>query len=556
MGFKEMFDKIKKVSSIIKPYMKSNVAFIITTQLVVLLSLIAPLFIRYLIDDVLTVKAWDNFSKFVIGMSIAIIGARLLSVVTNITYNTFSANIEAHARTSLFAVVIRKKLSFFHKIGDGEIVDRLMRSPEQLHPIVSLHLERIISSVATIFIVFVIIFTIQPNLAFISLIAAPIFILLYLKSRSRFFSQVQEARIESGRLSDYYTSSIQNIKHIKNINAEKLLIEQSKSRNKRMKELSLKYAITGAIVHNLAQFITQANQLLILISGSMLIREDRMTIGTLIAFYSYIGLLYEPMISIIQTLNDANDSVVGIERFLELYNENDTENHKIGSLNKLDNRIELKDIHFSYGDRPILNDVNLVIHPNEKVLLKGKSGIGKSTIASLLKRFYDNQSGQIKIGNQNIESIKLSHLRKKIVYLDQVDQFLPLSLKENFKNYNPSITNEQMIQWLQMTHLYDVFFNPDKQGLDTIIEKNGILFSGGQRRRISLALVLSSDADIVILDEPFLGVDSDTSDELWKHVKHVTEDKTLLVIDHSLNDKEFFDRILRLNEDGHLVEYS
>lgn len=296
MNLKKTIELVKKIYPLIKPFIKNNLLFILLTEMVVLLGVLIPLIIRFLIDDILSVGAWDRLPEFILLMSAAIISSRVLAIITNILYNTFSANVEAKARESLFSVVIRKNLSFFHRTGDGEIVDRLMRAPVQLHPIPSLYLERLISSGATVIIVFIIIFAIQPALALISLLATPVFLLTYLKTRGVFFGQVRESKMEVGHLSAYYTNTLHNVRYIKNTATESLVEEESNQRNQKLKKLGLKYAITGAFVSNFAHIITQFNQLIILIYGAIQIRNGEMTVGTLVAFYSYIEILYQPML--------------------------------------------------------------------------------------------------------------------------------------------------------------------------------------------------------------------------------------------------------------------
>lgn len=215
MKLKKILLLLRKCYPNIRPFMRQNIAFILLTECVVALTLIVPLIIRFLIDDVLGANQWDRFTEFVIFMGLAIIISRMLSIATNILYNRFSANIEAKARDSLFSCIIKKDLEFFNSTGDGEIVDRLMRSPEQLHTIPSIYLERLISSGGTIVIVFVILFTIHPVMALFSLIAVPAFIIIYMKTRERFFTQVQKAREESGKLTDFYMSTIRSIKQVK-----------------------------------------------------------------------------------------------------------------------------------------------------------------------------------------------------------------------------------------------------------------------------------------------------------------------------------------------------
>lgn len=551
MNLKRILSLLRKCYPNIKPFMRQNIAFILLTECVVALTLVVPLIIRFLIDNVLEANQWDRFPVFVIFMGVAIIMSRMLSIATNILYNRFSANIEAKARDSLFSCIIKKDMGFFNRTGDGEIVDRLMRSPEQLHTIPSIYLERLISSVGTIIIVFVILFSINPIMALFSLVAVPIFIVIYLKTRERFFTQVQKAREESGKLTDFYVSTIRSIKQVKNICSEEYEQVAGEDRNKEIKRLSLKYAITGAFVTNGVQIVTQFNQLGVLIYGAQLIHYGQMTIGTLVAYYSYLDLLYQPFISIIQTLNDMNESLVGIERYLEYYN-NDNEEcfDEKGDVSICSPSITFSNVNFSYGSHNILKNINIQINAYEKVLLVGKSGLGKSTIVSLIKRFFPCSDGNIEIGGKDVTQYNLNALRKNIAYITQEDLFFPASIKENFVRINPAITDSEIEDILKKVDLYDDIFSSGKNGLDTSLEKNAVAFSGGQRRRLSLAMMFACSSPIVILDEPFVGIDKKTQEKLWANVKEELKDKTAIIIEHNFSDINYFQKVFEITVHG------
>lgn len=439
-------------------------------------------------------------------------------------------------------------MSFFHKTPDGEIVDRLMRSPEQLHTIPSIYLERLISSSGTIIIVFFILFSINPVMAFASLVAVPIFITIYIKTRELFFGQVQKAREECGKLTDFYTSTIRNMKQIKNICLEEDAQSASAKSNQRIKQLGLKYAITGAFVTNSVNIITQFNQLGIMIYGALLIHDGRMTIGTLVAFYTYLDLLYQPIISIIQTLNEMNSALVNIERYLEFYNHENEEDYESGKdIPLASSDLNFSHVSFSYGNNSVLKDVSFHIESGEKVLLLGQSGIGKSTLVALMKRLYHLEKGSITIGGVDINDYKLVELRKNIMYVTQDDYFFPTTIRENFKKIDPSIDDGAIINALEKAQLYNDIFSSGKNGLDTTLEKNAITFSGGQRRRMSLALLFASKAPIVVLDEPFTGLDHNTQIKLWKEVEQFLQNKTVIIIDHNFLDTSYFQNIFEIN---------
>lgn len=552
--------KIKKILSLLrecypnlKPFIGQNIAFIVSTELVVVLTLLVPLIIKFLLDDILVQNRWDIFPVFVVCMIIAIVMSKSLSIATNILYGRFSANIEARARNLLFSCILKKNMEFFSTTADGEIVDRLMRSSEQLHTIPSIYLERIISSITTFLIVSIILLSIHPVMAIFSLVSVPVFIWVYLKTRSLFFYQVQMAREESGKLTDFYLNIIRNIKQVKNYCSESNEQKESEDRNNIIRSLCLRYSITGAFISNCVQIITQFNQLGVLIYGSLLIRNGQITIGTLVAFYSYLELLYQPIISVIQALYDMSDTLVGIERYLEYFNqeyEEDYDSNKVEVIRS--NSIDFCDVSFSYGSQPIFKNISFHIGDSEKVLICGKSGIGKSTIVSLIKRFYPCSNGYIEIGGQNINYYNLVALRKNIAYMTQENYFYPTTIKENFIRINPNISDAEIDRILCAVRLYHDIYG-FKMGLNTSLEKNAVTFSGGQRRRLNLALVLASTAPIVILDEPFIGIDKNTQDQIWLDIRELFHNKTVIVIDHHFRDKNYFNKIIEIDGNNNVV---
>ncbi|MCL1994902.1 MAG: ABC transporter ATP-binding protein/permease [Defluviitaleaceae bacterium] len=548
MPLREVLKLVKLCYPNIKPFMRQNILFILLTQGVVLLSLAIPLIIRYLIDEVLTEHRWDMMYVVIIAMGATIVFMRIFAICTNILYNRFAANIEAKARESLFSRILLKKMSFFDKTQKGEIVDRLMATPEELHQILSIHLERIISSSIMVIAVFVITFSMHPVMAFVSLIAAPIFVIVYIKTRGIFFNQIQRAREETSKLTSFYVEALQNVSQTKNLTSESKEQETSNAHNNEIKRLGLRYAITGAFVNNSVQFITQINQLGVLAYGAWLIYtgDATMTIGILMAFYAYLEMLYGPLVSIVHTLDGVNNTSVAMKRYLEFYNNDYEEDYESGSkAPPASGKLVFTDVNFSYADNKVLDNFCLQINPGEKILLTGRSGSGKSTIASLVKRLYDIDSGNISLDGQGIYDINLQVLRKSIAYIMQDDYFHTETVRDSFKRLNPNISDDEIIKALEASQMHREVFEKDG-ALDFMLQNNAVAFSGGQRKRLSLAMLFVSDAKLVILDEPFAGIDKTTATEIWEKAKVYLKNKTVIVIEHNFLDTGYFDRTLDL----------
>ena len=285
-----------------------------------------------------------------------------------------------------------------------------------------------------------------------------------------------------------------------------------------------------------------------------LIRNGDLTIGALMAFYAYLALLYQPFIDMAMTLNDMNGSLVGMERYTEYDNEINQENHQDGlEYTAIQKSIEFKNVNFAYNNNLILNNINLQIGSKDKILIEGKSGIGKSTIASILNRFHDDYGGLICFDDVDIKEINIKSLRKNIFYLLQGNSFYVTTIRENFKRVRDNITDEHIWQALEKAQIADTIRGTDCNGLDTLLVKNAVNFSGGQRRRLSLALLFATESDFVILDEPFTGLDNDTRQKIWLELKNFCLDKTMIMIDHNFIEKDFFSCVANFNNTGNLT---
>ncbi len=392
-------------------------------------------------------------------------------------------------------------------------------------------------------------------MAYISLIATPILVIIYTKTRELFFSQVQGAREENGALTDFYTTTLHSLKHIKNMATEDYQQEISAKHNQKMKRLCLKYAFTGTVINNCVQIVTQINQLIVLIYGAIHIKSGNMSIGNIVAFYSYLEFIYQPLVSIIQTLNEINGAAASIERYLEFYNNVDEEDMQSGNVfSSCHQQIVFDHVCFSYDGNAVLTDINIKINSGEKVLLSGRSGIGKTTMVSLIKRFYNCTSGKITLDGMDIYDYNLSDIRRNILYITQDDYFLSGTIRENFTQINPALTDDEIITALQRAQIYTELTQSGKFGIDTPLKKNAISFSGGQKRRISLAQLFTSTASIIILDEPFVGLDEGTRTRLWSEMTYYMREKTVIIIDHNFPYPEYFDKHFELDENHCIKE--
>ena len=289
--------------------------------------------------------------------------------------------------------------------------------------------------------------------------------------------------------------------------------------------------------------------------GSHLIMSNQITAGNFVSFITALILLYTPVKSIGNNLNQVQFSFYAIEQVFNLLDGQptivDTENAKV--LEGHPQNIQFTDVCFEYVENtPVLKHINLNVGKGETIAFVGNSGGGKSTIVSLIPRFYDVKSGAITIDGIDIRDYTLKSLRQSIAVVFQDNFLFSGTIRENIMLGNENATEEQMQKAIQMAYLDD-FISTLKDGVDTQIGERGILLSGGQKQRVAIARAFLKDAPIIILDEATSALDNKAEAIVQKAIDNLMQDKTVFVIAHRLSTIRNADKIVVINQ-GEIAE--
>ena len=300
-------------------------------------------------------------------------------------------------------------------------------------------------------------------------------------------------------------------------------------------------------------FVCSIGVALVMAYGNHLILTGSMTAGSFASFVTSFLLLYKPTKNLGNDLANLQTTFVAMSRVFELFElEPEIENGN-KKLEDLKNNIEFKNIYFEYEkDVPVLKNFNLNVSKNETIALVGNSGGGKSTVVSLLPRFYDVTQGEINIDGTNIKEFDIFSLREKISFVFQDNFMYSGTIRENILLGNRNATDEKIEKVVKLAHL-DEFIETLEKGLDTELGERGTTLSGGQRQRVAIARAMIKDAPIVILDEATSALDNESEAIVQKALNNLMKDKTVFVIAHRLSTISNADRIAVIH-DGELVE--
>lgn len=302
-------------------------------------------------------------------------------------------------------------------------------------------------------------------------------------------------------------------------------------------------------------FVCSIGIALVMAYGNSLILSGEMTAGSFASFVTSLLLLYKPTKTLGNTLTNLQNVFVAMSRVFELFDLQPQikSPEKPVALADLNNCIDFKNVCFEYEkDVPVLKDFNLHVNKGETIALVGNSGGGKSTVVSLLPRFYDVTSGAIEFDGVNIKDFELDNLRSKISFVFQDNFLFSGTIKDNILMGNEQATDEQLEEVVRMAHL-DEFAHTLEKGLDTFVGERGASLSGGQRQRVAIARAMLKNSPIVILDEATSALDNKSEAIVQKALDNLIKNRTVFVIAHRLSTIQNADRIAVVDE-GKLAE--
>ena len=300
-------------------------------------------------------------------------------------------------------------------------------------------------------------------------------------------------------------------------------------------------------------FVCSIGVALVMALGNHLILTGKMSAGSFASFVTSLLLLYKPTKTLGHDLTLLQTTFVAMSRVFELFDLHPTIISGKRVMSGLDDKIEFKNVNFSYDEEvPVIKNFNLSVRKNETIALVGNSGGGKSTVVSLIPRFYDVSSGEILFDGVNIKDFELNSLRNNISFVFQDNFMFSGTIRENILLGNRNATEGELEDVIRLAHL-DEFISSLDNGLDTVLGERGTTLSGGQRQRVAIARAMIKNAPIVILDEATSALDNESEAIVQKALNNLMKNKTVFVIAHRLSTIKNVDRIAVIH-DGNLAE--
>jgi ATP-binding cassette subfamily B protein/subfamily B ATP-binding cassette protein MsbA len=458
--------------------------------------------------------------------------------------------------SDLFYRLQRMSLLFHGRTSVGDSLSRLIDDTWCVQSVTNGLLVAPLQQILTLAAMGVTAFALDPSLAALSLVMAP----LLAGSASYFGGRLKRrARLErdaQSRVVSFVHQTLVSIPVVQAFNAEKRhqerfrhLARESVSLTRRGNLLNSKFGLVNSL-------ITTSGTAVVLVLGGIRVLSGEITLGSLLVFLAYVRTMQEASQGLFKTFAKLKAAEASIDRVFEILETEDAV-HEAPDARPLHARAEghvrIEDVTFGYEPgRPVLRGISLEARPGETVALVGATGAGKSTLVSLLPRFFDPWHGRVTLDGLDVKQLRLASLRDNVSVVLQEDFLLPLSVAENIAYGRPGATEDQ-IEGAAEAACAGEFIRRLPEGYETILAESGRTLSGGERRRLAIARALLKDAPVLILDEPTSAVDARTEAELLQGMRRLIRGRTTFIIAHRLSTIRGADRIAVMDE-GKLVE--
>jgi len=458
-------------------------------------------------------------------------------------------------RVKLYAHYQSLSLDFYHDKQIGQLMSRVTSDTLNLETMLAHAVPDLIVNVILFAGVAVLLFTIDARLALVSLLVLP-----FLAVSSQWFSKrvrpkFREGQKLIGNLSAELQDNLSGIREVKLFNQQEKELEDIKTVSENHVKALLWALKLGSIYHPGIQFLSSMGTVCVIGYGGYLAATGQVQLSDIIAFILYLGIFYQP-ISVLARINeDIQNSVASAERIFEILDIEPTVQDKPDAI-RLENprgELEFDHVSFQYNEHAeVIRDLSFVTKPGKILALVGQTGVGKTTIVSLLGRFYDPVSGRILLDGHDLRDLTMESLRDSMSIVLQDVFLFNGTVRENICYGAPGASDEQVKEAAKLAHAHE-FILELENGYDTMIGERGIKLSGGQKQRLSIARAILRDRPVLILDEATSEIDVETERLIQKAMDKVMENRTTVIIAHRLSTVKKADNIIVL-EDGAIAE--
>lgn len=543
---------IRRFFRFYKPYKKLFLLDFSCAIIAGLLELAFPIAVNAFIDQLLPKKQWDIILLASAGL-LALYAVNMgLMYVVNYWGHMLGINIETDMRRQLFAHIQKLSFRFFDNTKTGHLVGRLTNDLNMIGEMAHHGPEDLFLAVMTLLGAFALMLSIHWELAVLTFVIVPLIIWVVVYFNKKMTAAIHQLYRDIGDFNARVEENVGGIRVVKAFSNEAHEVKRFEENNRRFRLTKLRsyklIAKNGSISYMMMRLVT----LFVMVCGTWYVINDQLTYGEFVGFLLLTNVFFRPIEKINAIVESYPQGFAGFKRFVELM---DTAPDIVDAPDAVEiddfrREIVFDRVSFSYdGVRPVLRDINLVIRKGETVAFVGPSGAGKTTLCSLLPRFYEVDEGAILMDGIDIRRIKQDSLRRLIGIVQQDVFLFAGTIRENILYGNLNASEEEVWEAARRARLDD-FIRSLEDGMDTVVGERGVKLSGGQKQRLAIARMFLKNPPILILDEATSALDTETELAIQQSLAELSKGRTTLIIAHRLATIRDADRIVVVTEEG------
>ena len=560
------------ITHLVRPHWKALTIALLAVLGETLTDVLEPWPIKIVVDNLLQSKKLPGWlggivaglfgeHKFAI-LNFAVAGVAAIAVVGAVSsyvekYLTTSVSqwVTHDLRRTLYNHIQRLSLAEHDQARTGDLITRVTSDIEAIQDFITSALLGMAVNALTLVGMIGVMLYINWRFTLIALSIAPVLLLVVYSFTRRIKKASRAVREKQSELVSVVQEVLTSVRVVKAFAREDYEQRRFESQSRENVEMALQARSIKAKLLPVVEVIVAAGTCLVLGYGARLVLAGQLSAGVLIVFLLYLGKMYKPMRELSKMTDTVSKAAVGYERIQEVLEIESRVRDlpRARRAPRFKGKIEFDHVNFSYGDEtPVLKDITFQILPGQVAAIVGPSGTGKTTIISLIPRFYDPRSGQVKIDGTDIRRYTLKSVREQISFVLQETLLFRAPVWENIAYGKPDAPRKQIIRAAELANAHE-FIEKMPEGYDTMIGERGVTLSGGQRQRIAIARAIIRNTPILILDEPTSGLDAASEQAVIEALDRLMEGKTSVVVAHHLGTVRHAD-IIFVVKDSELVE--
>ncbi|MCA4724288.1 ABC transporter ATP-binding protein [Mycolicibacterium fortuitum] len=485
---------------------------------------------------------------------IAVVAA-IASYVSNYLTETVGQRIGNDLRTRAYHHLQQLSLNYFDTHRVGPILSTLTDDVDTIQGFASSSTLGIATDLLTIVGMLAMMLWLQWDFTLIALAVAPLLLLFVSRIRKAVKAATHEVRKRESDIVAVAEEGLQSIRVVKAFDREDMQERELAIAGQQAVDAALNARRVKSVVSPIVGVVVAACTAVVLWRGSALILAGAMTAGTLTVFISYLASFFKPVQDLAKLTNTIAMASVGVDRVNALLTAETSVEEKADAIDaeRIKGAISFERVAFSYDSAtPVLRDVTFEVEPGQLVGVVGHTGSGKSSLVSLIPRFYDPSMGTVRVDGVDLREYKLHELRSQIAYVLQDTVLFRGTIRDNIAFGRPDADHDEIVEMAKLANAHE-FISEMPQGYDSPVGERGLTLSGGQRQRIGIARALIRDSPILILDEPTAALDAESERLVMSALQRLMKDRTVITIAHRLSTIRDADKIVVL-EEGRVVE--